>query len=133
MPQSPCYLIKNYLERRPARAQKSLSNGLRGIYVLFQEGKPRPKNGKFFDVVYIGMAGLGEKGGVKGRLADHIRDKAGLWSHFSVFEVWDNISKDQIAELEGLFRQIFGLDMRALSLSRQKTYKPLLAIRRKNL
>ena len=42
-----------------------------------------------YDVVYVGMAA---KGGIRPRLRSHKRKKEGLWTHCSVFEVWDNIS-----------------------------------------
>ncbi|GAF97179.1 unnamed protein product, partial [marine sediment metagenome] len=33
-----------------------------------------------------------------------------LWTHFSIFEVWENITENEIKELEGLFRQIYRKD-----------------------
>ena len=56
-------------------------------------------------VIYIGMAR--GKSGAKARLKAQRRHKADLWSHFSVFEVWDNISREQVQELEGIFRHIY--------------------------
>ena len=29
--------------------------------------------------------------------------RRGLWTHFSVFEVWDNVWEQEVAELEGIF------------------------------
>jgi len=58
---------------------------MRGIYVLYQY-RPRVNH---YDVVYVGMAA---KGGIRPRLRSHKRKKEGLWTHCSVFEVWDNIS-----------------------------------------
>jgi len=97
----------------------------RGIYVLF---KKLPRLNKF-DVVYIGMAG-GEKAGIRGRLGSHRRRKGDMWTHFSAFEVWDNIREEEIRELEGLFRHIYRRDRQANRLNRQRGFKKLVKIRR---
>ncbi len=81
-----------------------------------------------YDVVYVGMTAAG-RGGVRGRLRSHSRKKAGLWSHFSVFEVWDNITTDQVAELEGLFRHFYRNDSKANGLNKQKGFKKMRFIR----
>jgi len=124
MPQSPCYLFKNSLEFWSKDAVDDVPALVRGIYVLYQQGE-----GNHMDVVYVGMA-RGQNSGAKARLRSHIRSKA-AWSHFSVFEVWDNITKEQVQELEGLFRHLYRIDTRANKLNIQKSYKPLAAIRRK--
>ncbi|WP_454733719.1 MULTISPECIES: hypothetical protein [Cupriavidus] len=81
------------------------------------------------DVVYIGMA-RGEKSGARGRLKKHREDAGKDWSHFSVFEVWDNITREQVEELEGLFRHIYRYDTHANPFNIQKTYAPLQQIKR---
>jgi hypothetical protein len=43
---------------------------------------------KTFAVVYIGMSALG---GIRSRLESHIKSKTKMWSHFSIFEVWDKL------------------------------------------
>jgi len=79
--------------------------------------------------------GTGGAGGVRARLVGHSKSKRkrDLWSHFSVFEVWPNISPAEIEELEGLFREIYRKDKRANRLNRQKRYKKLQKIRIKKL
>jgi hypothetical protein len=54
------------------------------------------------------MTWSGSNRGMLRRLRSHKRRKAGLWSHFSVYEVWDNIRDDEIRELERLFRLLLG-------------------------
>lgn len=56
-----------------------------------------------------------------------------LWSHFSVFEVWDNIRNEEIAELEGLFRHIYKRDAQANRLNVMRGFKALNTLRRNNL
>ena len=68
---------------------------------------------------------LGGKGGIRGRLKIHRRNKAGLWTHCSIFEVWNNARDDEIIELEGLFRHIYRFDSRANSLNKQGSFKKL--------
>ena len=39
---------------------------------------------------------------VSARLRQHRRTKYGHCTHFSVFEVWENIRDDEVRELEGI-------------------------------
>jgi hypothetical protein len=100
----------------------------RGIYVLF---KYRPKLKKY-DVVYIGLAAGTKTASIRGRLRVHRRRKGKLWSHFSAFEVWDNIREEEVRELEGLFRHIYRKDTRANRLNRQRGFKKLSQVRRES-
>jgi hypothetical protein len=52
-----------------------------------------------------------------------VKKKVELWTHFSVFKVWDNISDDEIKELEGLFRHIYRKDSRANKLNVQRAFR----------
>jgi hypothetical protein len=126
MPISICYLFKNVTEYRPAFEIDRVPSNTRGIYVLYKASRGRRKS-----VVYIGMA-RGEKSGAKGRLKAHRRQKADLWTHFSVFEVWDNITREQVQELEGMFRHIYRHDPTANRLNVQKSYSPLVKVRRQS-
>jgi hypothetical protein len=47
-----------------------------------------------------------------------------------VYEVWDNIRKDEIVELEGLFRHIYRFDSHANKLNIAKSYQRLRRVRR---
>jgi hypothetical protein len=108
-----------------------LKKRLRGIYVLYQ-ASPKPNRGKRrYDVCYIGMA---TKGGMKGRLQAHKRSKrkTGGWTHFSVFQVWDNITNQEIAELEGFSRHIYRRDS-ASTFNIQRGHRPLSSIENKNI
>ena len=120
-------LIKNcaeYLERSLDNI-KRIPRKTRGIYVLY---KKRLKS-KAFDVVYIGMAGGEKKAGIGGRLRSHNRKKKG-WTHFSVFEVWDNIREEEVRELEGILRHIYRKDTSANSLAKQKSFIKLIHVRK---
>lgn len=59
----------------------------------------------------------------------HARRKKELWNHFSLFQVWDNIRDEEIAELEGLFRHIYRCDTKANTLNRQRGFKKLKKLR----
>lgn len=89
----------------------------RGFYTLLRKGK------RGFDVLYVGIA-AGAASGMQGRLRSHSRKKSD-WTHFSVFEVWDNIRQDEVRELEGLIRHIYRHDATANKLNVQRGHKPL--------
>ncbi|HWP91198.1 MAG TPA: GIY-YIG nuclease family protein [Thermodesulfobacteriota bacterium] len=131
MPQSELKLIKKCAEFVEQEKIESLPRGLRGIYVLYKHHSKKGKDK--YDVLYIGMARAGRRGGIRGRLKSHRRRKGNSWSHFSAFEVWDNIRDEEVTELEGLFRHIYRRDTKANSLNVQKAFKKLKRVRVKNL
>jgi hypothetical protein len=51
--------------------------------------------------------------------------KRGLWTHASVFVVWENVRDDEVTELEGLFRQIYQYDSRVNALNKQRRFRKL--------
>jgi hypothetical protein len=118
-------LIKSVIEYQSKEKIHLVPIKTRGIYALYQESA----GGKVYDLVYVGMA-RGKESGIRGRLSSHNKTKGGLWSHFSAYEVWDNIREDEIEELEGLFRHLFKYDSKANSLNKQKGYKKLVHIRK---
>jgi len=46
------------------------------------------------------------------------------WTHFTVFEVHDNITREEIKELEGLIRYVYRLDSHANKHNVQLTFRP---------
>jgi len=119
-------LIRCCWEFQPQKNIRDIGEKRRGIYVLYEE-RGRLKNGKSrYDVLYIGMtdANLAQ------RLRGHRRKKK--WTHFSVYEVWPNITEDEIRELEGLFRYIYRRDGRANIFNKQKGSGALWKIRAQN-
>lgn len=125
MAQSALRLINRFAEFIPVDRIDEMPKALRGIYVLYNY---RPKI-KMYDVVYVGMTAAGKRGGIRGRLNKHRKKKIGLWTHCSIFEVWDNISKEEVKELEGLFRHIYRRDSRANKLNKQKGFGKLKSIK----
>jgi hypothetical protein len=120
-------LIKRMAEFQPIENVKHVPRKRRGIYVLYRR---RMRGGKeYFNVVYVGMA----RSGMQGRLKTHQRKKDGLWTHFSVYEVWDNIRDEEIEELEGLFRFIYRKDSGANALNVQRNFKKAKSVRQNNL
>src|SRR5690242_16198585 len=107
-----------------------LPKGLRGIYVLYQEVPATQRGGKdCYQVVYVGMVTTGS---IRARLRSHRRKKQNLWTHFSAYEVWDNIRDDEIAELEGLFRHLYRRDPIASGLNKQRGFKPIRKVRHRS-
>ena len=104
MPVSELKLIKRCAEFLPRSQIKNIPHYRRGIYALLRR---RPKLNAF-DVVYIGIAAGTKTASIRGRLRTHEHSKGSLWTHFSIYEVWDNIREEEIRELEGIFRQYTG-------------------------
>jgi len=129
MPESELRLIKRCAEFIPQESIEQVPRRLRGIYALY---KHNPRSEKY-NVVYVGMAGAGKRGGMRGRLLSHLKKKADLWTHFSIFEAWDNIRADEVRELEGLFRHIYRMDAEANRLNIQRSFKKLKRIRQNSL
>jgi hypothetical protein len=102
---------------------RKIRKSTRGIYALLK--KRKTVKGTKYDVVYIGMS----RRGVRSRLRDHYARKEGLWTHFSVYSVWPNITDEEIRELEGLFRAIYRKDANANRIAVQKSFKELSRIR----
>jgi hypothetical protein len=121
----PLRLVRSCAQWIPKSQIDSVPKGLRGIYALHRY---RPRIGKY-DVVYVGMAD-GEAG-IRARLKAHANSKRkrDLWTHFSAFEVWPNITEAEITELEGLFREIYRKDKRANALNRQRRCRQLQNVR----
>ena len=126
MSASPCFLFKNSFVQKVATDENiaALPDKVRGIYVLYV------KDEKYMNAVYVGIT-RGKAIGVKSRLRSHLTKKKGGWTHFSFFEVWDNIPKEQVEELEGLFLNIFGKDRNSLGLNVVKANTKLNSITRK--
>jgi len=129
MPVSELKLIKRCVEFCEIDQIRKIPKNTRGIYVLYNRG--RKVNGRDqYDVVYIGMA-RGNKSGARSRLDDHKKSKKDKWTHFSIFEVWDNITEAEVAELEGLFRHIYQKDTKANALAKQRRFKKLETVKKK--
>lgn len=114
--QAPLRMIKEWQQLRPRKELKNIRVKTRGVYVLYQEQTPGELR-----LIYIGVAGLGEKGksGAKGRLERHAAGKM-KWTHFSLFEVHDNVTSDEIREIEALLLVILRKDSR-ISLENKQT------------
>ena len=125
---SPLRLIRRCAEYVPEAEGLTLPRGLHGIYVLYRQLRAVRTNKPRYDVVYVGMA---SKGGIRSRLRLHRRQKQGHWTHFSVFQVWDNIREDEVRELEGLFRHIYRHDSHANRLNAARGFKAVREVRLK--
>jgi hypothetical protein len=122
-------LVRSVVQWIPKDKIDSVPKGFRGIYALHRH-RPRIKK---YDVVYVGMAEGGM--GMRARLRAHANSKRKrkMWTHFSAFEVWPNITQAEITELEGLFREIYRKDKRANVLNRQKRHNNIQAVRVRDL
>ena len=118
--------IKRCAQWIPKSMTGMIPGGTRGVYALlhFHPGSSR------YDVVYIGMAPTGS---IRSRLRSHKKSSTKIWTHFSIFEVWENVGGREVEELEGLFREIYRKDSRANRFNKQKKYKRLQKVRNDRL
>jgi hypothetical protein len=126
MPASKTRFVKRCAQWISKEDVRLVPRGTRGVYALLHF-RSRTKK---YDVVYIGMA---PNGGIRSRLRAHKRSQTKLWTHFSIFEVWDNVNEAEVSELEGLFREIYRKDKRANRFNRQKRCKKLQDVREDKL
>jgi hypothetical protein len=91
------------------------------------------RRGNNFEVVYIGVAGAKatQMTGVVSRLRAHHRKKKD-WTHYSVFEVHDNVTRDEILELEALLLGIFRHDPRIKLANVQRGSRKLYRLRKRS-
>ncbi len=120
--------IKRWKRYLPRDQWRTVAPATRGLYVLYTQ-KPTDQ----FQVSYIGVAGLGRTGGggIRGRLDGHNRSPSkGKWTHFSFFEVHDNVTRDEIRELESLLLGIFRDDSRIQLSNKQVGSRRLSQLRK---
>jgi hypothetical protein len=132
-------LIGRLAEYVPKQEADDLPRGTRGIYALFRHRGI----GKVYDVVYVGLSQTGIRSRLRAHRrsrkirrrtpSGHARPKGKIWTHFSVFEVHQEATDEQISELEGLFRHVYRRDTHANWLNRQKIHGPLKARREQDL
>ena len=119
--------IKRWRRYEPRDSWRKVPKDTRGLYVLYRKGRTSA-----FEVSYIGVAGLGPTGGggIRSRLKSHDARKPG-WTHYSLFEVHDNVTRDDIRELEALLLGIFRHDSRIQLSNKQVGSRKFYALRRK--
>ena len=118
------HFVKSALEYRGIDEIDCIPPRLRGIYALYK------KTRSSFDVVYVGMSGTNSSGSIKSRIKQHRKSVAKVWTHFSYYEILDEISDQEISEMEGIFRQVYRFDARANRHNVQVTHKPLIRLRK---
>lgn len=126
--QSLLRLVKRWRRYEARGDWKPVPPKTRGFYVLYWEKRSPEKN---YEVVYIGVAGLGKKvrRGIGGRLRAHDR-RLKRWSHYSFYEVHDNVTREDIREMESLLLVIFKHDPRIRLENVQKGSRALYKLRR---
>jgi hypothetical protein len=125
--QSLLRLIKRWKRYEPRKNWSAVPRDTRGVYVLYKNESDE------YRVVYIGVAGLGSTGGggARSRLKRHnLRMPARKWTHYSLFEVHDNVTRDEIREIEALLLGIFRDDERIQLANQQTGSKKFTKLRR---
>jgi hypothetical protein len=107
--QAPLRLIKRCRLYVPRGERKKIPHVTRGLYFLYKK-RPGSKGKKRFVVAYIGVGGVSKKAntGIGARIKSHVKNfEKEDWTHYSFYEVHDNISRQEILQLEDLFLRIF--------------------------
>jgi hypothetical protein len=123
--------IKRTAERCPRSDARYIPKNTRGIYTLLKK-----IGNNTFKVVYIGMSGGSKALGIYFRINRHKNSKRmnrSKWDYFSIFEVWDNITQNEVKELEGLILHIYRKDADVNKLNRQRRFLPLLSKEVRNM
>ncbi len=132
---SKLFFFKRCAEEIERNKLKDIRPKTRGIYFLLLQDKT---NKNKYKTLYIGKAG-GDKAGMHGRLNSHKKSKrknkpdTDNWTHFSIYEVWDNITNNQITEIEGFIRHIYRKDKEVNSLNQQRGFRKMRGIRNSKL
>lgn len=123
MPKSPLRLFKSIKEFIPRADLSKIPKYIRGVYVLYEELDETK-----YKVKYIGVS----ERSVKGRIVKHVKSesKNGGWDHFSVYEVHDNISDEEVKELESVILFIYRKDPTVNMLNALRSTKALVSIKR---
>lgn len=125
--QSLLRFIKRWRRYQRRGEWSRVPKGTRGLYALYRRNDASNE----YEVVYIGVAGVGKDGGggIRGRLKTHHRKKT-HWTHYSAFEVHDNVTREEIREFEALLLGIFRRDPRIGLTNKQKGSKKLYELRK---
>ena len=117
---------------RPARRLESHCAQDTRVVRLYASGQAPASSTPVHHVNYIGVAGIGKdlRSGIRGRLKSHHRNRKD-WTHYSFFEVHDNITREEIRELESLLLAIFRHDPRISLENKQKGFGNLYQLRKK--
>jgi len=129
--QSLLKIVKRWRRYLPRGSWGPIPRKTRGFYVLYHY----KKSSDSYEVVYIGVAGLGQvvKQGIAGRLRAHDRSIKGKWTHYSFMEVHDNVTREDLRELESLLLSIFRHDSRIKLENIQKSSRTLYKLRQRKM
>ena len=119
--QSPLRLIKRWRRYEEKGDLRFIPHITRGVYILYRRDENAKPN--VYNVVYIGVAGVAQDAerGIGARLRQHAKSKSKEWTHYSFFEVHDNVTRDEILELESFLLAIFRHDPRIELANKQRS------------
>ena len=96
-------LVRRAIEYRPSACILQVPPNMTALYVLYSyNGASRHMN-----VRYVGYAS-GQRGNdARSMLRSQHTLNGSMWSHFSVYELWDHFQKDDAAAVEALFEHVY--------------------------
>lgn len=99
-------LVRNEMEFLPASEIMSVPANIKALFALFAYDSEL----KNYNVMYVGYASSEGENKIRALLKEQQRLNGRMWSHFSVYELWDYIQEKDDRAVEMLFNQIYRRD-----------------------
>jgi hypothetical protein len=99
-------LVRHEIEYQPSRYIMQIPPNFTALYVLYAyDSETRHMN-----VRYVGYADKQSGDDVRDMLLQQQKLNGRMWSHFSVYELWDYFQKDDTKAVETLFEHVYRHD-----------------------
>jgi len=99
-------LVRREIEYRSSSCIMQVPPNMTALYVLYSNSS----NSRHMNVRYVGYASSQSGSDARSMLQQHYKLNARMWSHFSVYELWDYFQKDDAAAVKALFEHIYRHD-----------------------
>jgi hypothetical protein len=99
-------LVRYEMEFLPASEIMQIPGNIKALFALYAYDSEL----RNFNVMYIGYANNEGGNTIRSLLKEQERLNGRMWSHFSVYELWDYIQKDDQRAVDMLFKQIYRRD-----------------------
>lgn len=104
-------LVRYEMEYQPTSQIQLVPSGIKALIVLYSYNKEP----EYFNVKYIGYADGKGFNTARAILSEQQQLNGRMWSHFSVYELWDHLQKNDDYAVNELFRQIYRRDSHSRS------------------
>lgn len=99
-------LVRHEIEYLPTRCVTQLPSNMTALYVLYSYDN----ESRHMNVCYVGYANHQNGDDARSMLQLQHRLNGRMWSHFSVYELWDHFQKDDAKAVDALFNHVYRRD-----------------------